>query len=138
MDSAAAVTFLEATNKGVLITLRADGRAQSSNIVFSFTDGVARISVTDSRAKTTNLRRDARAVLHVSSRSFWHYCSASGVAELTEVTTQPGDATGRELLEVYNAVSDEPHPDPDEFFQAMVDDRRLVVRFRPDSFTGMV
>ena len=66
MDSAAAESFLADHHQGVLITLRSDGRPQSSNIAFGYADGVARISVTDGRAKTANLRRDGRAVLHLS------------------------------------------------------------------------
>ena len=138
MDASAAEPFLADHHHGVLITLRADGRAQSSNIAYAFADGVARISVTDGRAKTANLRRDERAVLHVVGESFYQYVSAGGTAELSAVTTEPGDETGRELLALFDAVADEPHPDPDEFFQAMVDDHRLVVRFPPDSFAGMV
>ncbi|HEY5696914.1 MAG TPA: PPOX class F420-dependent oxidoreductase [Acidimicrobiales bacterium] len=138
MDAAAAQSFLADRHQGVLITLRADGRPQSSNIAFHFADGVARISVTDGRAKTKNLRRDPRAVLHVTGESFYQYVSATGTAELSPVSTEPGDATGQELLELHDAVSADPHPDPDDFFRAMVEDQRLVIRFRPDGYTGMV
>ena len=138
MDAAAAQSFLAERHQGVLVTLRADGRPQSSNIAFAFADGVARISVTDGRAKTKNLRRDPRAVLHVTGESFYQYVSATGTAELSPVSTEPGDATGQELLELHDAVSAEPHSDPDDFFRAMVDDQRLVIRFRPDGYTGMV
>ena len=138
MDAAAAQSFLADRHQGVLVTLRADGRPQSSNIAFNLADGVARISVTDGRAKTKNLRRDPRAVLHVTGESFYQYVSATGTAELSPVSTEPGDATGQELLELHDAVAAEPHPDPDDFFRAMVEDQRLVIRFRPDGYTGMV
>lgn len=138
MDAAAAQSFLTDRHQGVLVTLRADGRPQSSNIAFNFADGVARISVTDGRAKTKNLRRDQRAVLHVTGDSFYQYVSATGTAELSPVSTAPGDAAGQELLELHDAVSPEPHSDPDDFFRAMVEDQRLVIRFRPDGYTGMV
>ena len=78
MDADAAQSFLADRHQGVLVTLRADGRPQSSNIAFNFADGVARISVTDGRAKTKNLRRDPRAVLHVTGESFYQYVSATG------------------------------------------------------------
>jgi PPOX class probable F420-dependent enzyme len=138
MDEKTAHEFLAAHSRGILVTLRKDGRPQSSNIVYAWSDGVARISVTADRAKAVNLRRDPRGLLHVVGDSFWQYVSASGTAELSDLTTEPGDAVGQELLELYNSVSPDPHPDPDEYFEAMVNDRRLVVRFRPDSFTGMV
>ena len=136
MERAAADALLASTHHGVLITIRADGRPQSSNIAYTYADGVARISVTDGRAKTANLRRDPRAVLHVSSPDFWRYVSASGTVEPSPVSTTPGDDVGRELLEVYDAISPEPHPDPEEFLQAMVDDRRLVLRLTVDHVAG--
>jgi hypothetical protein len=55
------------------------------------------------------------------------YLVAEGVAELTPVAAAPDDATVDELVEVYRAIVGE-HPDWAEFRQAMVDDRRLVVR----------
>lgn len=138
MDEAAAREFLADHHQAVLVTLRADGRPQSSNIMYNYADGVARISVTATRAKAVNARRDARVILHALGESFWQYVAASGTAELSDVTTEPGDAAGQELLELYNVIAPEPHPDPDEYFQGMVDDERLVLRIRFDSFAGMV
>lgn len=120
----------------VLVTLRADRSPQTSNLAYAFLGGVAKVSVTDDRAKTRNLRRDPRGVLHVLGDSFWQYLSVRVTAELSEVSTEPGDAVGRELLAVYEAVAGGPHPDPAEFFQAMVDDRRLVLRLTPLSAVG--
>lgn len=137
MDPTAAQSFLAEHHRGVLVTLRRDGRPQTSNIVYQWVDGEARISVTADRAKTANLRRDPRAVLHVSDDSFWKYVSATGTVELTALTTEPGDEVGRMLLELHDAVAPKPHEDPDEFFAAMVRDRRLLVRLRPDGYAGM-
>jgi PPOX class probable F420-dependent enzyme len=95
--------------------------------------------LTDDRAKTKNLRRDDRAVLHVTSTEEWYqYVAADGVVELTPVATDPHDATVDELCEVYEAVVGAPHDNWDEFRQAMVDDRRLVARLRVDHVYGMV
>lgn len=138
MDLQTALEWAGGRHDGVLITLRADGRPQSSDISYAYADGVFRISVTADRAKTRNLGRDPRAVLHVTDRSQWAYVSLDGSAELTAVTTAAGDEVGQELLAVYNAVSPTPHPDPDEYFAAMVKDRRLVVRFQPTAAAGMV
>ena len=138
MDLSDAAPFLSEHNHGVLMTLKRDGRPQASNISYHFADGVARVSVTNNRAKTRNLRRDARGSLYVTSKDFWRFVVAEGNAELSDVTTSPGDAAGRELLEVYNAISAEPHPDPDEFFQAMVADERLVIRLPIERVYGQL
>ena len=66
MELADALSFARGRRQGVLTTIRSSGRPQLSNIVYTLgDDDVARISVTDSRAKTKNLRRDPRASLYV-------------------------------------------------------------------------
>ena len=138
MDTSKAERFLAEHNRCVLLTLRRDGRPQSSNVVYDFADGLIRISVTADRAKSRNLARDPRVSVHVSSDDFWQYVVAEGVAELSSVSEAPGDEVGRELAAVNEAVAGQPHSDWDEFFQAMVDERRLVIRIRPERFYGQV
>ncbi len=138
MDLATAYSFLSQQSHGVLMTIKRDGRPQASNISYHYADGVARISVTASRAKTKNLQRDPRASLYVTSNDFWRFAVAEGTAELSNVTTSAGDAAGQELLEVYNAISTDPHPDPAEFFEAMVKDERLVIRLAVERAYGQL
>jgi PPOX class probable F420-dependent enzyme len=133
-----ALAFAADRHHGVLVTLKRDGRPQLSNIAYVLDDGRVRISVTDDRAKTRNLRRDGRASLHVTADSFYAYVVLEGTATLSPLATEPGDATCRELAEVYEAVAGEPHPDWDEFFTAMVDDRRLVVTIGVERAYGML
>jgi PPOX class probable F420-dependent enzyme len=128
--------WLADRHQAVLVTLRADGSPQTSNVAFAVLDGVAKVSVTDNRAKTRNLRRDPRAVLHVLGDTFWVYASVTCTAELSPVSTVAGDEAGRELLEVYEAITGGPHPDPNEYFEAMVTDQRLVLRLTLDSAVG--
>lgn len=128
--------WLADRHEAVLVTLRADGTPQTSNVVTSFDGEAFAVSVTEDRAKTRNLRRDDRAVLHVLGADFWSYASVTCEARLSEVSTEPGDATGRALLALHDAVAGEAHDDPDEFFAAMVADRRLVLRLVPRSAVG--
>ncbi|GAB3354688.1 PPOX class F420-dependent oxidoreductase [Micromonospora halotolerans] len=134
-----ALTDLVASRRlGVLATLKRDGRPQLSTVVHSFDRdaGLIRISVTDGRAKTANLRRDPRASFHVSSEDGWAYAVAEGRAELTPVAERPDDPTVEELVGLYRAVQGE-HPDWDDFRRAMVAERRLVVRLHVDRLYGM-
>ena len=137
MQISDAAGFLRERHQGVVITLSEGEVPHATNIVYDCDGEVARVSLTDGRVKTTNLRRRPLAVLHVSSDDFWSYVAVTCEAELTAVTSTPGDAVGQELLQVYEAISG-PHPDPDEFFQAMVDDRRLVLRLRPTKVHGQL
>ena len=128
--------LLEERHHGVLVTLKRDGRPQLSNISYALADGVIRISVTDGRAKTANLRRDPRASLHVTSDDFWSYVVAEGHGDLTPPAADPGDATVDELVELYRSVQGE-HEDWDDFRAAMVRDRRLVIRIPVGRLYGM-
>ena len=130
-------TWIEPRHEAVLITTRRDGSPQSCNVVYAMRDGVARVSVTADRAKTRNLRRSPRGVLHVLGDSFWQYAAFSVDAALSPVTTTAGDLTGLELLEVYEAITGAPHPDPSEFFAAMIQEQRLVLHLSPVSAVGM-
>ena len=103
MDMTSALNWAESRADGILITIRKDGRPQSSDIVYSLRDGVFEISLTDSRAKTKNMRRDNRAVLHITDRPSWSYLSFDGTVELTPVTTDVTDATSDALVGVLRA-----------------------------------
>ncbi|SBT50069.1 PPOX class F420-dependent oxidoreductase [Micromonospora narathiwatensis] len=123
---------------GTLATIKRDGRPQLSNVVYSFDreQGLIRVSVTDGRAKTANLRRDPRASFQVSSQDGWAYAVAEARAELTPVAERPDDPTVEELVGIYRAVQGE-HPDWDDFRRAMVAERRLVLRLHVERVYGM-
>ena len=133
------LAFVAEHRWGVLATIKGDGRPQLSNVGYSY-DAEAqlvRVSVTDSRAKTRNLRADPRVTLHVASKDFWTWVAIEGTAELTPVAADPNDDTVEELVTYYRGINGE-HPDWDEYRAAMVTDRRLVVRFRPEHTYGQL
>ncbi|MFG1807262.1 PPOX class F420-dependent oxidoreductase [Streptomyces sp. NPDC049040] len=129
--------LLRTQRTGVLVTLKKDGRPQLSNVAFTYEDATRtiRISATDDRAKTRNLRRDPRAGFYVGTPDMRAYLVAEGDAELTPVAAEPRDATVEELIDVYRAIAGE-HPDWDEYRAAMVADRRLVISLRADRVYG--
>ena len=138
MELSQAIQWAADRKLAVLITIRADGRPQSSDIVYALDEDVFVISVTAGRAKTINLRRDPRAVLHLSDEKAWSYVSLDGTVELSPATTSPGDATSDALVDYYERVAGGPHPDWDEYRRAMIDERRLIARFTPTSATGQI
>ena len=133
-----AITWANTTHHGVLITLRKDGRPQSSDIAYAVIGGRFCISATATRAKTINLLRDNRAVLHITSPETWSYTSFDGVAEITQTAQLPEDPVCKELATVFTAIQKKQHPDWDEFNQAMINDKRLVIRFVPESAVGQI
>ncbi|CCK26198.1 putative pyridoxamine 5'-phosphate oxidase [Streptomyces davaonensis JCM 4913] len=130
--------LLSAGHGGVLVTLKRDGRPQLSNVAHAYypDERIIRVSLTDDRAKTRNLRRDPRASYHVTSADRWAYTVAEGTADLTPVAQDPHDDTVEELIRLYRDVQGE-HPDWDDFRAAMVRDRRLVLRLKVDRAYGI-
>ena len=131
--------LLGAQRRGVLVTIRKDGWPQLSNVTYGWDaeTQTIRVSTTDDRAKTANLRRDPRASFHVTTGDFWSYVVVDGRAELSAVAAGPHDATVEELVAQYRAVQGE-HPDWDDYRAAMVRDKRLVVSIRAERAYGMV
>lgn len=122
---------------GVLVTLKRDGRPQLSNVMhfYSPEEHVVRVSITEDRAKTRNLRRDPRASYHVTSKDRWAWTVADGTAELSAVAADPDDATVEELVRLYRDLQGE-HPDWDDYRSAMVRDRRIVLRLHVEHVYG--
>ena len=131
--------FVAGQNWGVLAAVQPDGRPHLSNVGYAYDADAQlfRISITESRAKTRYLRADPRVTLHTASKDFWTWVAVEGTAELTPVASEPHDATVEELVTYYRAINGE-HPDWDEYRTAMVSDRRLVVRFRPERTYGSI
>lgn len=121
--------FVQKHKRGVLTTVKRDGSPQMSVIAYQYDPEreLVRISVTDDRAKTRNLRRDPRASLLIAPPSLRGYLVLEGKADISDVAAEPDDEVVEELAEIYRAVAGE-HPDWDEFRQAMVDERRLILR----------
>jgi PPOX class probable F420-dependent enzyme len=138
MELSSAVDFARTTRQSVLTTIRGDGRPQLSNVLHHIShDGVIRISTTADRAKYRNLSREPWAALHVTREDFFAYAVLEGDVELTPVATRPDDATVEELVELYRGLAGE-HDNWDAYRAAMVAERRVVVRLRPNRAYGML
>jgi PPOX class probable F420-dependent enzyme len=125
------VDLFASVRNGILITLKRDGRPQSSIVGHRFDAAgpTLTVSLTDDRVKTRNLRRDPRASYHVSRPDMRGYAVGEGLAELSPVAADPHDDTVEALVAYYRAVAGE-HPDWDEYRAAMVADHRLVLTLR--------
>jgi PPOX class probable F420-dependent enzyme len=125
MDVAEAQDFLRNNNRGVLATSRADGRPQLSPVTVAL-DGAGRviISTREGAVKVRNLRRDPRASLVGLNDGFYgEWVQVEGTAEVIE---QP---EALDLLEDYYRRASGEHPDWAEYRAAMIEQRRVLVRF---------
>lgn len=124
------------TGLGVLVTIKRDGRPQLSNVTYLYDGDQVRVSLTDGRAKTKNLRRDPRVSLYVNGPRGRSYVVVEGKAELTPVATTADDDTVEQLISYYRDAAGE-HPDWDDYRRAMVAERRLLFTMTIDHSYGM-
>ena len=125
--------FLKVRHDGILATIRRDGRPQLSNILYFLDeDGRIKISVTQTRAKTFNLRRDPRASLHVQGRDRYEYLVAEGAAQFIE-----GDGLAEALRHYYRKVRGD-HPDWADYDAAMVSEQRLLLSISVERAYGQL
>jgi PPOX class probable F420-dependent enzyme len=126
--------FLRQHRHGVLATIHRDGRPQLSNILYVLDedDGRIKISVTQTRVKTRNLRRDPRAALHVQGRDAYEYVVAEGNAELAE-----GEGLADKLRDYYKKARGE-HPNWAEYDAAMIAEQRLLVSMSIEHAYGLL
>ena len=119
-----ALGFLREHHRGVLATYRKDARVQMSPVVAAV-DASSRvvISTREAAIKARNLRRDRRAGLVVFTDQFFGpWVMLWGQAELISLPQ------ALPLLEEYYRLVAGEHPDWEEYRQAMVDERRVLVR----------
>jgi PPOX class probable F420-dependent enzyme len=137
MELAKALEFARQRRHGVLVTARRDGRPQLSNVMYAADDDVLHISITATRAKYHNLRRDPWAAIHVTRDDFYAYAVLEGEVTLSEPATAPDDATVDALVAYYEALRGQ-HDDWDEYRRAMVAERRVLASLRPTRAYGML
>lgn len=137
MELTPALAFAQVRQRGVLTTIRRDGRPQLSNIMYVPSNDDFLISVTDSRAKTKNLRRDPRAALYVPGEDFWSFVVLDGTVGLSAVATHVDDDVTEQLVDYYRRGAGE-HPDWDDFKATMVKEGRVLATFRPTTAYGMI
>lgn len=123
---------------GTLVTLKDDGRPQLSNVMYYFDRQLQQflISVTDTRVKTDNIRRDNRVSVHVNGEGGWSYAVAEGRGHLSTTAQDPHDGTVGALVQLYQHLQGE-HPDWDEFRMAMIRERRVVLTVQIERVYGM-
>ena len=106
MTDAAYESLISSRPGGVLVTIFPDGRPQLSNVSHTYDPAarLLRVSVTDGRVKTRNLRRDPRASYHVASENSWLWCVAEGTVTFSDVATTPDDAAVADVFGTFPVV----------------------------------
>lgn len=125
-----------AADLGTLATIKKDGRPQLSDVNYTASPGLLRVSTRSSLAKVHNLRRDPRASIRVAPPSGAGYVVAEVTADFSPPSAAVDDPTVEELVEIYRLIRGEEHPDWDDYRRAMVADGRLVLRLHVERLYG--
>ena len=128
--------FAAGIQLGTIITIRRDGRPQSSDVHHAVADGTIVFSVRPDRAKVFNIERDERVIYHVSHEG--SYLSFDGTAEVSPIATETHGPAMDTLMGAFRAVAKKEHPDWDEFREAMVRERRRAITVTPTSVVGLI
>jgi PPOX class probable F420-dependent enzyme len=128
--------FATQTHRGVLTTFRRDGNAQMSIITCGpYRDGIA-FTVTETRAKLHNLRRNPDCSLLVSNENWWGFVVLEGQATILSASNTDADELRLALRDTFRTASGEEHSNWEEYDQAMRDDRRSVIVVVPERIYG--
>ena len=130
-------TLIADSRLGVLATIKSNGLPQLSPVTpfYDRDAGVIYVSMTEGRAKTTNLRRDPRAALEVTSPDGWAWATAEGAVTLTGPGADPHGPEVEALVDYYRGAAGE-HPAWDEYRAVMVSDRRVLMAMTVDRVYG--
>ena len=129
MDIAAALDFLRDNHRSVLITYRADGSLAPSPVVHGV-DGAGQVVISSREPayKVRNLRRHPRATLCAFTDQFYGpWVTVSGTAGIVGL---PDAMDG--LVDLYRQIQGD-HPDWEDYRQAMVRDRRVIIAITPEA-----
>lgn len=122
MNKEQALEFLKRNHKGVLATLKKDGRPQLSNIAYVLDDdGVIKISTTADRFKAKNIMRDGRVSMTALSDNWFEYIVVEGNGTVSE------EGKLAELRDLYEKIAGKPHPNWQEYDEAMIKDHRVII-----------
>jgi PPOX class probable F420-dependent enzyme len=129
------LAHLTARTIGVLATVNANGYPHLSTVIYSWDPDarLIRISTRANRAKTKNAAGDHHAALFVEGPDMWSFVVAEGDVELSPITTEPGDATGRELLGIFPQADTTAEA---AFLAEQVAEQRVVIRLHTSRLYG--
>jgi len=121
-----AIDVVRTQHRAVMATTRSDGGVQLSPVMVAVDDdGTLMVSTRETAMKARNLGRRPYAALCVIHDNFWgQWVQVEG-----PVTVEHLPDAMESLVRYYRNVSGE-HPDWDEYRQAMVTERRVLVRLR--------
>ena len=118
--------LIEEQSLGILATVKKDGSPQLTPIYYAYEDGQILISITKTRAKYHNIKRNPQVTMCIVKPEGRPYVTVSGRAEIEEQDIVGGTA------KVFKRFSNRPLPD--NFEDGLREQQRVLVKITPDRF----
>ena len=132
-------SFLETNHRGVICTKQSNGATHSSIVVCGHYQGnVAFISVYPKSQKVKNLRRNPDCTVLSVTEDWRSYAVIEGVSNLYDYSNTDAETLRIMLREVYMTCGDVPHPNWDEYDEAMVKQDAVIVLVHPNKVYGLL
>jgi len=139
MNYQEALPFLRKNHKGVVSTNRPDGSTHSSIVVCGiYQDKPTFVSVYPKSQKIMNLRRNPNCTLVSVTGDWRNYAVIEGTASMMDYNDTEPVLMRSKLREAYMACSDTPHPDWEEYDEAMIRQKAVIVTLRPVRVYGLL
>lgn len=113
---------------GILATVKKDGSPQLTPVYYAYEDGQILISITKTRVKYHNIRRNSLVSMCIVKAEGRPYVTVYGRAEIEEQDIVDGTA------KVFKRFSDRPLPD--NFEDGLREQQRVLVKLIPEHFVS--
>ena len=133
------VPFLAINHRGVISTKMPNGATHLSIVLCGAYKGdAAFVSVYPKSQKVKNLRRDSDCTVLSVAEDWSCYVVIEGKAVLFDYFNTKADNMRIMLREVYMACSDTPHPNWEEYDEAMVRQEAVIALVHPNKVYGLL
>ncbi|MDP6583730.1 MAG: TIGR03618 family F420-dependent PPOX class oxidoreductase [Anaerolineales bacterium] len=139
MNYEEALPFLRKNHKGVVSTTRPDGSTHSSIVVCGiYEDQPTFVSVYPKSQKIINLRRNPNCTLVSVTGDWRNYAVIEGKVSMMDYNGTDNELMRIKLREAYMSCSDIPHPNWEEYDDAMIRQEAVIVSLEPTKVYGLL
>ena len=134
-----ALPFLRNNHKGVVSTTRPDGSTHSSIVVCGiYEERPTFVSVYPKSQKIVNLRKNPNCTLVSVTGDWRNYVVIEGAVSMMDYNSTDKELMRTKLREAYISCSDVPHPDWEEYDEAMIRQEGVIVSIKPNRVYGLL
>jgi len=129
--------FLHDNPQGVMTSFRRNGMPQLSIVTVYPRDGGVGISITETRAKFKNLRRDPRCSVLVSHADWWSgFLVFEGTVEMIHSGNADPETVRLARRQIFSATTRRRSADWEQYDRITDADKRVALIVRPDHIYG--